>query len=224
MFSEDNLLPLSALQHFIFCPRRCALVHLEQQWQENIFTVEGQNLHQKTHDEQVENRPGVRIVRGLRIHSHRLGLIGQTDVVEFRQGDTGIELAGAAGLWQPFPVEYKRGILKKRFEYTVQLCAQAICLEEMTHAQIPCGAIYYGKSKRRIEVKFDDTLRTQTTVYAEKLHQLFQGRQTPQAQYKKKCNSCSLYHRCMPKATGVKKKIDLYLKKAFTLPQETENP
>ena len=170
MYHEEDLLPISALQHYIFCPRRCALVHIEQQWQENVFTAEGQNLHLKTHAEQTENRPGVRIVRGLRIHSFRLGLIGQADVVEFQQSETGIKLAGAEGYWQPFPVEYKRGILKRRFEYTVQLCAQAICLEEMTQAHIPDGAIYYGQSKRRSEVEFDENLRNRTAKYAEKLH------------------------------------------------------
>jgi len=224
MYHEEDLLSISALQHFIFCPRRCALVHIEQQWQENIFTAEGQNLHQKTHAEQVENRPGVRIVRGLRIHSYRLGLIGQADVVEFHQSETGIELPGADGYWQPFPVEYKRGILKRRFEYTVQLCAQALCLEEMTQAHIPGGAVYYGKSKRRMEVTFDEALRKRTETFAEKLHQLIQSGQTPAAHYQKKCDSCSLYQHCLPKTTGVKKKIDHYLAQAFTLPLETEMP
>lgn len=222
-YSEDNLLSISALQHFLFCPRRCALVHLEQLWEENVFTAEGQNLHQKTHTADTENRPGIRIVRGLRIHSYRLGLIGQADVVEFQQSDTGVTLPGASGLWQPFPVEYKRGIQKKRREYEIQLCAQALCLEEMLKAQILSGALYYGKSHRRMEIKLSAALRHQTEDAARQLHELIESRNTPTARYSKKCDSCSLCSHCMPKTTGLNKKIDLYLSKAFELPQLEES-
>lgn len=223
-YPEDNLLPISALQHFLFCPRRCALVHLEQMWQENVFTAEGQNLHQKTHTADTENRPGLRIVRGLRIHSFRLGLIGQADVVEFYQAQTGVPLAGAEGLWQPFPVEYKRGIQKIRREYEIQLCAQAMCMEEMMQVEISQGALFYGKSRRRMEVPLTSELRCQTEEAARGLHDLIDSGITPSAQYEKKCDSCSLYSRCLPKTTGSLKKIDLYLQKAYELPPLEESP
>ncbi len=214
MYSEDNLLSISALQHLMFCERRCALVHIENVWQENIFTAEGQNLHQKTHAEDTENRPGLRIVRGLRIHSFQLGLVGQADVVEFHKGDIGIQLEGTSGLWQPFPVEYKRGILKDKLEYRVQLCAQAMCLEEMLKCEIMEGALFYGKSKRRYNADFDTNLRDRTTKAAIELHKLFESKVTPKAKYSKKCKSCSLYTVCMPKTTSVNKDIEHYLAKA----------
>jgi len=212
-YYENDFLPLSKLADLIFCPRRAALHLLENIWQENVFTAEGQNLHQKTHAEQTENRPGVRIVRGLRIHSFRLGLAGQADVVEFRQGDSGIELPGADGLWRPFPVEYKRGVTKNKLEYKVQLCAQAMCLEEMTRSQITEGALFYGKSKRRYEVVFDDKLRRKTEDAAHELHEMFDTRMTPRARYEKKCEKCSLFEICLPKTTGVDKRVNEYIKK-----------
>lgn len=222
MFSESDLLPLSALQHWVFCPRQCGLIHLEQLWEENRLTAEGRQLHERVHEADDENRPGVRIVRGLRIHSFRLGLIGQADVVEFHQSSQGIELQGAAGPWQPFPVEYKRGRPKHDRCDEVQLCAQAMCLEEMLQVNITEGAFFYGKPRRRKAVEFTDSLRQQTEQTAQQVHKLLDGGQTPTALYGKKCKSCSLYNRCMPKTTGVKKKIDLYLEKAFTLSSETE--
>jgi len=149
----------------------------------------------------------------------RQGLIGQADVVEFHQSDTGITLHGASGLWQPFPVEYKRGIQKKRQEYDIQLCAQALCLEEMLHTEVPSGALYYGKSHRRMEINLSAALREKTENAAQQLHELVESRTTPTARYCKKCDSCSLYSYCMPKTTGMTKKIDLYLSKAFELPQ-----
>jgi len=224
MYSENQLLPISALQHWVFCPRQCGLIHLEQAWEENRLTAEGRRLHERVHEADDENRPGVRIVRGLRIHSFRLGLIGQADVVEFHQSSQGIELQGAAGLWQPLPVEYKRGRPKHDRCDEVQLCAQAVCLEEMLQVNITEGAFFYGKPRRRKLVEFTDALRRQTEQTARQVHELLDSGQTPTALYGKKCKSCSLYSRCMPKTTGVKKKIDLYLEKAFTLPSETEMP
>jgi CRISPR-associated exonuclease Cas4 len=224
MYSEDNLIPISALQHFLYCERRCALVHLEQVWDENRLTAEGRILHERVHEADTENRPGVRIVRGLRIHSFRLGLIGQADVVEFHQSDAGVELTGTDGLWQPLPVEYKRGVQKTRREYEVQMCAQALCLEEMLKTDIPCGVLYFGKSRRRMEIKLTPSLRHQTEDAAARLHNLFDIRSTPKARYEKKCDNCSLVHQCMPKTTGPKKKIDLYLEKSFELPSEEVAP
>jgi len=214
MFYEDDLLAISALQHYVFCPRRCALVHLEQTWGDNLFTAEGTSLHERTHESGAESREGIITARSLRIHSFRLGLTGMADVVEFRASDKGASLPGREGLWQPYPVEYKRGIRKDRIEYRIQLCAQAMCLEEMLQAEVPCGALFYGKSKRRQEVEFDAALREQTEAAAIGLHELFDGGKTPTAKYEKKCESCSLLERCLPRITGIKKNIRHYLSQA----------
>jgi CRISPR-associated exonuclease Cas4 len=219
MFTEEQLIPISALQHWVFCPRQCGLIHLEQAWAENRLTAEGRTLHEKVHESDTENRPGVRIVRGLRLVSYALGLVGQADVVEFRQNETGITLPGASKLWQPFPVEYKRGKPKKDNSDKIQLCAQALCLEEMLGATIPAGAFFYGKPRRRTDVELDAALREKTRQTAVALHELFESRKTPTVRYSKKCDNCSLYLQCMPKTTGLNKKIDLYLSKAFELPQ-----
>lgn len=223
MYTEDQLLPISALQHWLFCPRQCGLIHLEQIWDENRLTAEGRLLHDKVHEADTENRPGIRIVRGLRIHSFQLGLIGQADVVEFHRADAGTVLPGAEALWQPFPVEYKRGKSKIILCDEIQLCAQAICLEEMLKTAIPKGAFFYGRPRRRKEVDISDNLRQLTEETAQRLHTLFDGGITPTARYEKKCDACSLYNWCLPKTTGLKKKIDLYLSKAFELPQLEES-
>ena len=206
----------------MYCRRQCGLIHLEQAWAENRLTAEGRTLHDRVHESETENRPGVRIVRGLRLVSYKLGLVGQADVVEFRQNEAGIVLPGATGFWQPFPVEYKRGKPKKDNSDKIQLCAQALCLEEMLDAAIPAGAFFYGKPRRRTEVEFDAALREKTRQTAVALHELFNSRRTPTVRYSKKCDNCSLYSLCMPKMTGLNKKIDLYLSKAFELPQLEE--
>lgn len=223
MFTEDRLISLSALQHWVYCPRQCGLIHLEQAWAENRLTAEGRLLHDRVHESETENRPGVRIVRGLRLVSYALGMVGQADVVEFYHGDKGIMLPEADGLWQPFPVEYKRGKPKKDDSDSLQLCAQALCLEEMLHTEIPAGAFFYGKPRRRIDVTFDARLRDLTRQTASALHELFESRKTPRVRYTKKCDNCSLHMQCMPETTGIDKKIDLYLSKAFELPPEGDD-
>jgi CRISPR-associated exonuclease Cas4 len=214
MFTEDDLLSISALQHLMFCERRCALVHIEHVWQENIFTAEGRNVHDNVHNADSESRADLRIVRSLRLVSYRLGLTGMADVVEFHRDKTGITLDGANGLWRVFPVEYKRGILKHDTSFEVQLCAQAICLEEMLNCSIEAGAIYYGRSHRRQDVAFTQALRAITEDAAQKLHKLFDSKITPKAEYENKCKSCSLFELCMPEVTGVEKDIEHYLSKA----------
>jgi CRISPR-associated exonuclease Cas4 len=214
MYAEEDLLPISALQHLLFCRRQCALIHIEGLWQENYLTAQGRSLHEKTHAAETENRPGIRIVRGLRLYSRRLSLTGQADVVEFHKSQTGIELEGAKGLWQPYPVEYKRGKAKYDNCDRVQLCAQAMCLEEMLQVDLPQGALYYGRPRRREQVELTGQLRAQTQQTAAQLHELFESRQTPKAEYGKKCKSCSLYTVCMPKTTSAKKNIEHYLAKA----------
>lgn len=214
MYAEEDLLPISALQHLLFCQRQCALIHIEGLWQENYLTAQGRSLHEKTHAAEMENRPGIRIVRGLRLCSHRLGLVGQADVVEFQESATGIELAGAKGLWPPYPVEYKRGKAKPNNCDRVQLCAQAICLEEMLDCDVLQGALFYGRPRRREQVEITVKLRAQTEQATVQLHALYESRQTPKAEFGKKCKSCSLYSACMPKTTSVKKDIEHYLAKA----------
>ncbi|MCP4454668.1 MAG: CRISPR-associated protein Cas4 [Planctomycetes bacterium] len=219
MYTETELLLLSGLQHLQFCRRQWALIHLEQAWSENQFTAEGRNLHDKVHSDEAESRGDVRIVRGLRLQSLRLGLVGQADVVEFVSADAGVELDGVPGFWQPFPVEYKRGKPKIDDCDRIQLCAQAICLEEMLDLpleSIAAGALFYGRPRRREPVVIDTALRGKTVALAQEMHQLHAAGKTPRAEYrKKKCESCSLYNHCLPKTTGINKDVQGYLRKAM---------
>ena len=185
-YSEDQLLPISALQHLLFCERQCALIHLEQVWSENRFTAEGNVLHERAHDGPDESRPGIRITRGLPVRSFQLGISGQCDVVEFHGG--GIVL----------PVEYKRGKPKSHRADEVQLCAQGLCLEEMLGARVDRGALYYGEQRHRTEFLFDEPLRELTRDAALRLQALVASRVTPPAKKEKKCESCSLIEYCMP--------------------------
>jgi CRISPR-associated exonuclease Cas4 len=196
MYSESELLPLSGLQHLVFCERQWALIHLEQQWEENHLTAEGRNLHERADQGQDEWRDGVRICRGMRIRSLRLGLVGRADVVEFHP--TG------EGAMRPFPVEYKRGRPKPDRCDEVQLCAQALCLEEMLRGFVAAGAIFYGQPRRRADVAFDADLRNETESWTRKLHELQAAGKTPRIPYQKKCDRCSLYSICLPKSTAEK--------------------
>lgn len=202
-YDEEDLLPLSALQHLMFCERQCALIHIEQVWEENRLTAEGRVMHERVHESSLESRGEVRIARGLRIRSLQLGLIGQADVVEFHRQPEGSE--------QPFPIEYKRGKPKANRCDEVQLCAQAMCLEEMLSKEIPAGALFYGKPRRRTEVVFDQELRNLTRDTASQLHGLVTGGITPPPVYEKKCESCSLVEVCQPKITGSGTAVRTYL-------------
>jgi CRISPR-associated exonuclease Cas4 len=199
MYSEDDLLPLSGLQHLMFCERQWGLIHIEQIWEENRLTAEGRVLHERTHGSGSECRPGIRTARGLRLRSLRLGLVGQADVVEFHSTREGIILPEIAGLWRPFPVEYKRGRPKRDACDEVQLCAQALCLEEMFHCDIGEGALFYGEPRRRHPVAFAVALRDRTEALAARMHALYRSRITPIAAHEPKCNSCSLKAQCMPR-------------------------
>lgn len=211
MYPESDLLPISALQHIIFCERQCALIHIERQWAENRLTAEGQILHEKTDKEEVESRGNLRIARALYIHNFELGLYGKADVVEFHKGSDGVVLPNVEGLWKPYPVEYKRGKPKADRCDEIQLCAQALCLEEMLDFSIPEGALFYGTPRRRTVVQFDITLRHETKVAAEKLQTLIRSGKTPAALYEKKCDNCSLIEICMPKLKRVQN-TDTYIK------------
>ncbi|BAF60171.1 Uncharacterized protein PTH_1990 [Pelotomaculum thermopropionicum SI] len=206
MYTEDELLPVSALQHIVFCERQWGLIHLEQVWAENVLTVQGQIMHERVHEAEQEFRGDVVVARGVALRSLRLGLAGKADVVEFiklaRGGPQGgIIIEGRPGRWMPVPVEYKLGKPKLDRSDEVQLCAQALCLEEMLGVKIERGEIYYGRPRRRSVVLLDDSLREATEAAAYRLHELMRAGQTPKAVYRKACRSCSLYgflHRDRP--------------------------
>lgn len=206
-FSDTNLLPISALNHFIFCQRRCALVHLEKQWTENRFTSEGRLMHKKVDNAGPELRDSVRVERGIALVSRELGLIGKSDVVEFHSPPAEV----VEGAEIPYPVEYKRGRPKPDHSDFVQLTAQALCLEEMTGASVPEGAIFYGQSRRRMIVLIDSALRGETEHLAQRLHQFIQAGKTPAPNYGKRCEKCSLLDICMPKTCSEGKRVSRYI-------------
>jgi CRISPR-associated exonuclease Cas4 len=204
---EDDFLPLSGLQHLLFCERQAALIHLERIWVDNALTVEGTQLHERADGGEDESRGDLRIVRGLPLRSARLGLAGKADVVELRRlgaGEAGdgaaAPLPGIPGLWRAFPIEYKRGRPKSHRADEVQLCAQGICLEEMLAVEVPAGALFYGQPRRRMEVLFDDGLRQLTAAAAARLHELVERGVTPPPVREPKCDSCSLLDVCLPGA------------------------
>jgi CRISPR-associated exonuclease Cas4 len=206
MYAEDELLPLSGLQHLVFCERQAALIHLEQVWIDNALTVEGEHLHSTVDAAGRESRGQLRIARGVRLRSLRLGIAGTADVVEFHRlatesfgCDAVVELPSAPGRWRPFPVEYKRGRPKLHRADEVQLCAQALCLEEMLGITISEGALFYGQPRRRTSVSFDDDLRALTEAAAARFHRLMREQVTPPAQWGPKCEQCSLLPVCQPR-------------------------
>ena len=203
--SEDELIPISALQHMLYCPRRCALIHIERQWAENRFTAEGHLLHQRADAGGHERRRGVRIARSVAVRSLRLGVSGIADVVEVRDDDGSL-----------YPVEYKRGRPKSNRADQVQLCAQALCLEEMLARPVPEGALFYGRSRRRRVVAFDSDLRALTERVAADTRTLLRCGRTPPPEYEAaKCEACSLQDLCRPRkphGTGV---VDRWLATAI---------
>ena len=205
---EDELIAISALSHYSYCPRRCALIHIEQVWTENRFTAEGRIMHERVHEEGGESRGGIRIERGVPLRSLCLGLIGKADVVEFH--------CRPDGSWLPFPVEYKRGKPKVDDCDKVQLCAQAICLEEMLSVVIPAGAIFYGQTRRRLDVVFNEALRRETEETARQSHELIASGRTPPPVYEKRCQSCSLVAECLPKTIQKRRSVKSYLTRILT--------
>ena len=199
-YKEEDFLLLSGIQHFLFCRRQWALIHIEQQWAENMRTADGRWLHKNVHQSGNRTRRGdVLTIRGMRIHSSSLGFSGECDAVEFHRNDKeGVAIYGEDGKWIPFPVEYKRGRAKPNAMDTAQLCAQAICLEEMLCCTIREGAIFYGETRRRLSVVFDENLRKMVRDAAEEMHGLYQRGYTPRIRRTKSCNACSLVSLCMP--------------------------
>lgn len=200
MYAEEDYLMLSGIQHFAFCRRQWAMIHIEQQWAENYRTTAGELMHRKAHDEgSFEKRGDLLIVRGLRIASRELGLSGQCDVVEFHVNEKGIAIFGYDGKWDLVPIEYKHGSPKENNADELQLCAQAVCLEEMFQTDVPEGFLYYGEKRRRSPVKFTDDLRSEVKKMADEMHALFQRGHTPNVKPTKQCKACSLENLCVPR-------------------------
>ena len=198
-YPEDDWLALSGLQHFAFCRRQWALIHVEQQWRDNYLTTAGALEHDRAHDYGAsEARGDLLIMRDLRVFSRRLGITGACDVVEFRQSDAGVPLHGRAGTWSPYPVEYKHGAPKQTDADRLQLCAEAMCLEEMFSTEIPAGAVFYGETRRRETVVFTEELRQEVRSCFSEMHEYYRRGYTPKVKRRKACSSCSLKEICLP--------------------------
>lgn len=208
VYGEEDLLALSGIQHFAFCERQWALIHIEKQWVENVKTVEGKNLHQRVDDPYFkETRGNIKVVRSVPLMSQRLGLYGVADLIELHLNDDNVKRYSI--------VEYKRGKPKSDDRDEVQLCAQAICLEEMLTVTIEYGYLYYGETKHRKKVEFSNYLRSRVKKLAEKMHLLFSKGETPPAINKKHCKSCSLVDICVPELSKISKKTEKYLNHVF---------
>jgi CRISPR-associated exonuclease Cas4 len=208
-YTSDDLLPLSGIQHFLFCRRQWALIHVEQQWKENVLTVEGKLLHKRVDNPFfTESRNGVITARAVPVASYRLGFSGVCDVVEFTpsppaplpkgEGGDGVKLPGRDGLYLPAPVEYKRGHEKQEPVDEAQLCAQAMCLEEMLSVRIALGWLYYGETRHRVAVELTTELRDLVCRMSDEMHAYFARGYTPRVKTSKACKSCSLADLCLP--------------------------
>lgn len=215
-YPEDNYLMLSGIQHFKFCKRQWALIHIEQQWEENVHTVVGELMHKKAHDPYlVEKRKDLLIARSLPIVSREMGVSGECDVVEFHRCEDGIKLHGHRGTFSVYPIEYKKGKPKLTEEDRLQLVAQALCLEEMFSTNIQEGALFYGETRRREVLEITEDLRQEVREMFREMHQYFERKYTPKVKYSKACNACSLKEICLPKlgkSGSVKTYIEQMLK------------
>ena len=199
-YVEEDYLMISGIQHFKFCRRQWALIHVEQQWAENAHTVVGELMHRKVHDPYLtEKRKDVIIARALPVVSREMGASGECDAVEFYRAEDGINLHGHRGLFKIYPVEYKKGRPKLTEEDELQLTAQAMCLEEMFSTQIYEGALFYGETRRRERILITQELRTEVENMFKEMHQYYQRGYTPKVKYSKVCQSCSLKEICLPK-------------------------
>ena len=215
MYNEDEFLQLSGIQHFAFCRRQWALIHIEMQWKENLRTVEGQILHENAHNPEMnEKRGNVIVVRAMPVHSRKMGVSGECDVVEFHKSDKGAHINGRECVYMPVPVEYKRGEPKSDNIDILQLAAQALCLEEMFCTDINYGYIYYGETRHRLKVDFDDEIRNEVVKLFEEMHLYYRRGYTPKVKISKKCNACSLKDLCVPvlnKNKSVAEYIDKFI-------------
>ncbi len=199
MYREEDYLQLSGLQHFAFCRRQWALIHIEQQWAENLRTADGRIMHEYAHDGGFrEKRGNVIITRAMQISSAELGVSGECDVVEFHKAPDGITIRGLEGKYAVIPVEYKRGQPKENDCDALQLCAQALCLEEMLCCEIGEAHLYYGETRRRQTVLLDRQIREKTISMIREMHRLYDRQHTPKVKRTKACNACSLKDICLP--------------------------
>jgi len=209
MFTEDEFIHINLLQHYAFCPRQCALIYLENIWDENLFTVRGNILHEKVDSDVDEDRDNLKIVRGLRIHSYRYGLVGKCDVVEIRYERVTTNMRICASEDKKgitiLPVEYKAGKPKSSNIDKIQLCAQVLCLEEMLQTQITTGAFFYGAIRRRVYIAIDEQLRIETAKVIKEVHDLLSANVVPHERYSPKCRNCSIINLCQPKAMNEKR-------------------
>lgn len=207
-YTQDDLLPLSGIQHFLFCRRQWALIHVEQQWKENALTAEGKIMHKRADDPFfTETRNGVITARSVPVASYRLGLSGVCDVIEFKTSPPaplpvgeglGVRLPNRDGFYLPSPIEYKRGKEKHNHSDETQLCAQAMCLEEMLSTRISHGYLFYGETRHRVEIEFTPELRTLVQDMSAEMHNYFSRGYTPKVKTHKGCRSCSLADICLP--------------------------
>lgn len=211
-YTDDELLSLSGIQHFHFCKRQWALIHVEQQWEDNLRTAEGHIIHERVDDPFFnESRGDVVISRAFPLVSFTLGLNGVADVIEYTRSDTGFPIPGSEGLWTMKPVEYKRGKPKIDERDEVQLCAQVMCLEEMFSVRIDEADFYYNEIRRRQHLKITDDLRSLVSSLADEMHTIFHNGTTPEAESGKNCALCSLVDVCIPKLTKKKSSVRNYI-------------
>lgn len=214
VYKEEDYLMLSGIQHFVFCRRQWALIHIENQWDENVRTVEGHIIHEKAHDQFLsETRGNVIISRGMPVCSASLGITGECDVVEFHKNHSGITLIGKEGLYEVTPIEYKRGKEKEEDSDVLQLAAQAMCLEDMLCCSIQKGYLYYNETRRRLEIEINKDLRKKVADMFSEMHQMFNRRYTPKVKRTKRCNACSLKDICLPELCA-DKSVHKYIEKA----------
>lgn len=214
-YSEEDYLMLSGIQHYSFCKRQWALIHIENQWSENIRTIEGEILHEKAHDKAIVEKRGDTIIsRGMPIVSRHLGISGQCDVVEFHKYKNGVNIIGREGLYKVYPVEYKKGKPKVSDIDIMQLTAQAMCLEEMLCCEVDKGYLYYGETRHRETIEIISQYKNKVIELFEEMHKLFEKRHTPEVKRTKACNACSLKDICLPVLLK-KKSVKDYISKAI---------
>lgn len=216
VYDPSEFLLLSGIQHFYFCKRQWALIHIEQEWEENVLTIEGNYLHDKADDPFIrEKRHDILYVRALPIHSSKLGLAGVCDVVEFHRDPEGITLQKEEGTFTPTPVEYKRGSPKRDLSDILQLVAQAICLEEMLCCKVSRGYLYYHEIRRRVEIEITNELKVEVINTVEQMHDYYNRRYTPRVKTGKHCKGCSLRHICLPELL-TKESVSGYMKRMLS--------
>ena len=212
MYLEEDYIMISGIQHFAYCKRQWALIHVEHQWEQNLYTVKGDIVHEKVDDPfLMESRGNLIISRSVPVQSELLGCYGIADLIEYHQSEEGIEIPGKEGFYRLYPIEYKAGKPKDDNIDKVQLCLQAMCIEEMHNIKVPEGAIYYAKVRRREKVVFTQELRQQGQYLIAEMHQLIRDSTTPRPSYSKICDHCSLYNICLPKSKSKFESVDHYI-------------